>query len=174
MNTTPGFFLGVGPKTQGPKNSNSRNFSRKLKHFFQKKTQETGKCWEPFCLISQIYPVYVSDFTQKRQNIMFFQSKLKEFSKTQWKLKDFSKTQGQNSPQNCKNSRFRKLHLPTLPKKRLKKIPVLSAHDCTGHHKNHLNSIHLHTFSVWLICILPNFPDASCSATGFMNVQEVS
>ena len=64
--------------------------------------------------------VYVSDFTQKRQNIMFLQSKLKEFSKTQWKLKNFSKTQGQNSPQSCKNSIFRKLHLPTMPKKRLK------------------------------------------------------
>ena len=34
-----GFFLGVGPKTQGPKNSNSRNFSRKLKHFFQKNSR---------------------------------------------------------------------------------------------------------------------------------------
>ena len=109
-----------------PKNSRAqklklKKFFAKTQAFFSKKTQETGKCWEPFCLISQIYPVYVSDFTQKRQNIMFLQSKLKEFSKTQWKLKNFSKTQGQNSPQNCKNSRFRKLHLPTVPKKRLKK-----------------------------------------------------
>ena len=62
---------------------------------------------------------------------MFLQSKLKEFSKTQWKLKDFSKTQGQNSPQNCKNSRFRKLHLPTLPKKRLKKIPDISREEAS-------------------------------------------
>ena len=57
---------------------------------------------------------------------MFLQSKLKEFSKTQWKLKDFSKTQGQNSPQNCKNSRFRKLHLPTVrAEKTPKKIPAI-------------------------------------------------
>ena len=34
-----GFFLGVGQKTQGPKNSNSRNFSRKLKHFFSKNSR---------------------------------------------------------------------------------------------------------------------------------------
>ena len=39
----------------------------------------------------------------------------------------FLKTQGQNgqnSPKNCKNSRFRKLHLPTVLEKRLK-IPAL-------------------------------------------------
>ena len=39
----------------------------------------------------------------------------------------FFKTQGQNgqnSPKNCKNSRFRKLHLPTVLEKRLK-IPAL-------------------------------------------------
>ena len=36
----------------------------------------------------------------------------------------FLKTQGQNSPKNCKNSRFRKLHLPTVPKKHLK-VPAL-------------------------------------------------
>ena len=34
-----GFFLGVDPKTQGPKNSNSRNFSRKLKQIFRKNSR---------------------------------------------------------------------------------------------------------------------------------------
>ena len=107
----PGIFLGAGSKSQGPKTQNQEIFRENSSNFFEK-TQETGKCWEPFCLILQICHVYVSDFTQKRQNMMFLTSKLKEFSKTQWKLKDFPKTQGQNSPQSCKNSIFRKLRSP--------------------------------------------------------------
>ena len=33
-NFSPGFFLGVRPKTQGRKNSNSRKISQKLKDFW--------------------------------------------------------------------------------------------------------------------------------------------
>ena len=42
VSLTQGFFFGVGPKTQGRKNSNSSNFSNKLKQNFPK-TQKTGK-----------------------------------------------------------------------------------------------------------------------------------
>ena len=112
-----------------PKNSRAQKlklkkfFAKTQAFFFKKKLKKPENAGNLFALYHKyiLFSVYVSDFTQKRQNIMFLQSKLKEFSKTQWKLKDFSKTQGQNSPQNCKNSRFRKLHLPTVPKKRLKK-----------------------------------------------------
>jgi len=85
-------YLCQGFFRRRPKNSRAqklklKNFFAKTQAFFSKKTQETGKCWEPFCLISQIYPVYVSDFTQKRQNNVFA-------VKTQGIFKNSMETQG--------------------------------------------------------------------------------
>ena len=39
-----GFFLGVGPKTQGPKNSNSRILAPKLKDFLFENSTNRQVC----------------------------------------------------------------------------------------------------------------------------------
>ena len=62
-------------------------------------------------------------FHPKTPKYNVFAVKTQGIFKNSMETQEFLKTQGQNSPQNCKNSRFRKLHLPTVPKKRLKKIP---------------------------------------------------
>ena len=119
-------FFSLRPKNSySSQKTQTQEFFRENSRIFFEKTQEMGKFWELFCLISQIYVVYVSDSTLKPRIIYILQFKLKEFLKTQWKLRDFSKTQGQNSPNFCKNSRFRKHHYPTQPKKRLKRNPGL-------------------------------------------------
>ena len=66
--STSGFFLGVGPKTQGPKNSNSRNFSRKLKHFFSKKLKKPENAGNLFALYHK-YILFMYQISPKNAKI---------------------------------------------------------------------------------------------------------
>ena len=79
-----GFFLVVLEKTQGEKNSNSRNFSQKLKQ----KTQEIGK-FNP--KIVKNPSIFFEKLTFSSKNSHFFE-KLEDFWKTQAIF--FQKTQG--------------------------------------------------------------------------------
>ena len=87
-----GFFLGVGPKTQGRKNSNSRKISQKLKDFFpgnSRKRQISSKS-SKFCL-----------------KITTLDEKIENFPKTQ----GFSHSSSQKTVKNSRNGQFCKSHL---------------------------------------------------------------
>jgi len=96
-------FLGIGPKTQGRKNSNSRKNSQKTQGFLARKLQKPE-------IFGQIH-VKNSNFSQK---LAILGENFENFLKTRGFFKN-------SCPKSVKNSRNRKLHLPLLPKKRLKK-----------------------------------------------------
>ena len=116
----PGFFFRCRPKTQGQKNSNSRNFSEKLKEIFPK-THKFGNFQKLFCHFHLFATKISLPFWPKSpqakaitRNSGFFPQKLKKFQETQG---NFPKTQVKL----YKNSIYRKVHSPTLPPKRRKK-----------------------------------------------------
>ena len=116
-----GFFFAVGPKTQGEKNSNSRNFPEKLKQFFLK----TQKKSEIFRKLDNKFDFYYQNLTlifglslfdpvlrlNKSPETDFLLQKLEKYSQTQG---NFPKTQVKL----YKNSIYRKVHSPALPPKR--------------------------------------------------------
>ena len=60
---------------QGPKNSNSNIFSRKFNNIFPKKLKKPENVENLFALYHK--SMYVSDFTQKPQNIMLIVNAIK-------------------------------------------------------------------------------------------------
>ena len=123
-----------------------------------------------FLRLSQIYLVYVSDSTHKPQIIWILLKTQRISENLKRKLKDFSKTQGQNSPNFSKNSRFRKLHYPTPPEKRLKKKPGLRRvlKDCLAHLK--ISSREIPTNIPNVPPTVPNSPNQSSMYNSLLTV----
>ena len=109
-----GFFLGICPKTQGRKNSNSRNFppnsrifDRKLKDFLAENSRNR-----------QFRGKFGQNCSKIAKKLHILSKNLKNRSK----LKAFPKTQ---DPKSQKTQEIGNSDNPMMPEKRLKKIPAL-------------------------------------------------
>ena len=117
-------FLGVGPKTQGHKNSNSRNFSRKLKHFFHKNSRNRKMLGTFLPYITNISCLCIR-FHPKTPKYNVFAVKTQGIFKNSMETQGFFENSRPKQPSKLQKLKISETPLTNGAEKTPKKIPAL-------------------------------------------------